>query len=217
MLEKLFCTTSSLFLSPGASEADELVREGILNTDNYELTEIYTSNQSGEFCENMTIEHSLLIKPRDEVPRAMIGCKETRDQHVYINVTKDMTLINIDVRNIRFNVTGDLNMTLTLVNCEMINTRIGLNSQNVSRNTRLQIVNTTFRGHLLDCAEELDCGSSSQLWINSTNLTLWYQNNTFLQTQQFLKTVSANKVSDLSPTTLVVTFETEKINGKYLV
>ena len=186
----------ALFLFPGASEADELVREGILNTENYDETKIYKSNESSEFCENMTIEHSFLIKPKDDIPRAMIGCNETRDQHVYINVTKDLTLINIDVRNIHFNVTGDLNMTLTLVNCEMINTRIGLNSQNASRNIRLQIVNTTFRGHL-DCAEELDCGSSSQLWINSTNLTLWYQNSTFLQTQQFLKTVSADKVSDL--------------------
>ena len=192
-------------LCTGVSLADELNQKAFLNPDNYDETKILSSTQSDEFCQNATIKRSLLIQPADKIPRATIGCNKTHDQQVSINVTKDLTLINTDVRNIYFKLTGDLNLTLTLtlVDCVMTNTRIGHNSDNGQ--ISLQIVNTTFRGHLLNCTEELDCGSSSQIRINSTNLTLWYLNSTFFQTQQYFQTVSADKVSDLWGVPSVVT------------
>ena len=166
--------------------------EDVFSPEHHEEVRTYNSTMTGEFCGNMTIPHSLLLKPADFLSRAAVGCQKSHDVRSEIDVRDDLTLINIDVTNIDLNLGKDL--SLTLINCVLADTTIFYKLVNGS--IALQFVNTTFRGHLHEyCTEELNCNTSSWIRGSSKNLTVWYLNSTFLQTTQKHTGTFINKVN----------------------
>ena len=157
---------------------------------NYEDSKSISADSPREFCQDATIEQSLLLKPAPDSTRASIGCKEARDSPPTIDVMKDLTIGNLDVTNININLTNSL--TLTLVGCQMTNTTI---SYQGTEQINLQIVNTTFRGDTnSSCIDETVCESSSSIKVTSLRISILYWNSIFLQTTQILNGLPSDKV-----------------------
>ena len=182
---------SAFPFSDAVSQEDLAIIDEALKPENYAETRKISPTAQEQYCENTVVEQSLLMESSDKTRRAMIGCQKTHDPKPVIDITDDVTIFNLDVRNVHLNITKD-DVTLTIVRSSITNTTI---EQITGGKVTLQIMNTTFTGQMnLSCIEEIKCESLSHIKLQPTSLSLWYFNSKFLHTRLTITAASAEKV-----------------------